>query len=90
MVTKQPIPALSAAQLRAARGWLGLSQQDLADACLVNRRTIAEFERGATVPHDRTLLDLQRALEDRGIELLFEKGVAVGIRLSAAAAVKTG
>jgi transcriptional regulator with XRE-family HTH domain len=89
-MTKQPIPALSAAQLRAARGWLNLSQQDLADACLVNRRTIAEFERGASVPHDRTLLDLQRALEDRGIELLFENGVAVGIRLSAAAAVKTG
>jgi transcriptional regulator with XRE-family HTH domain len=90
MMTKHPVPALSPPQLRAARGWLNLSQQDLADACLVNRRTIAEFERGATVPHDRTLLDLQRALEDRGIELLCENGVAVGIRISARAVATPG
>lgn len=74
------LPRLSPAQLRAARGWLNLSQRDLAQTCAVNVKTIAEFERGASVPYDRTLRDIQRALEEFGVELLFEGGVAVGMR----------
>jgi len=49
----------------------------------VHRRTIAEFERGASVPHGRTLRDIRRALEDREVELLYENGIAVGLRVRA-------
>jgi len=83
MIAKDDTPSLTPAQPRAARGWLNFSQQDLADICLVHRRTIAEFERGASVPHDRTLRDIRRALEDRGVELLYENGIAVGLRVRA-------
>ena len=70
-------------QISAARGWLGLSQQDLADLTGVSKRTISHFEAGDRLPHDRTLRDLQIALERKGIEFLFENGRGVGIRAKA-------
>ena len=70
---------ISAAQSRAARAWLNITQQDLADRSLVHKKTIADFERGASVPHDRTLRDLSRALEELGIEFLFDGARARGV-----------
>lgn len=67
-------------QTRAARAWLSLSQEDLAKEVQVAKRTIADFERGATVPHDRTLRDIRVTLERLGADFLFEDGVGVGIR----------
>jgi transcriptional regulator with XRE-family HTH domain len=58
---------LTAGQLRAARGLLGLSQRDLAGLSKVSRATIADFEAGKRQPYPRTLVDLQRALEAAGI-----------------------
>jgi predicted transcriptional regulator len=72
MVTKE--------QIRAARGWLGISQDALAEASGVAKRTIAHFESGTRAPHERTLRDIQKALEERGIEFLFDGGEGVGIR----------
>ena len=68
-------------QLRAARAWLNMSQQQLAAAAKVGKRTIADFERGATLPHERTLRDLQEALVGLGIEFQFDGSVGVGIRV---------
>ncbi|MBS0248399.1 MAG: helix-turn-helix transcriptional regulator [Proteobacteria bacterium] len=68
-------------QCRAARAWLGLSQEELAEISKVSARTIAHFEAGNRVPHDRTLRDLQVALEEMGIEFLFEGNKGVGVRL---------
>jgi transcriptional regulator with XRE-family HTH domain len=68
-------------QLRAARAWLGLSQDDLAKLSKVASKTIKNFERGASVPYERTLRDIQKALEDLGIEFVFEEEEGVGIRL---------
>ena len=73
-------------QLRAARAWLNLSQQDLASAAKVGKRTIADFERGATIPHERTLRDVEQTLTALGIEFQFEGSVGVGVRASRAAA----
>ncbi len=73
-------------QLRAARAWLGMTQQDLANASMVDKKTIARFELGASVPHDRTLRDLRVALEARGVEFLFEGAVGVGLRVKGYAA----
>lgn len=67
-------------QLRAARAWLSLSQEELASETGVARATIANFENGHSVPQPRTLRDLQHALEVLGIEFLFDGNVGVGIR----------
>ena len=72
---------VNAQQIRAARGWLGLSQDDLAKLSGVAKRTIARFELDLSVPYDRTLRDLQACLEAKGIEFLFDGTKGVGIRL---------
>ena len=81
MTTSPESPLITPAQSRAARAWLNISQHELADRSLVSRRAIAEFERGASVPFDRTLRDIQRALEARGIEFLFDEQRAIGLQL---------
>jgi transcriptional regulator with XRE-family HTH domain len=72
---------LNAQQIRAARGWLGLSQEELAQLSGVAKRTIARFEQEISVPYERTLRDLQQCLEERGIEFLFDGPRGVGIRI---------
>ena len=71
---------LNKAQVRAARSWLNISQDELAQASGVAKRTIILIEQGTSSSHDRTLRDLQIALEQQGIEFLFENGRGVGIR----------
>lgn len=46
---------------------LGWSQDQLAAASKVAKATIANFEAGKRSPYDRTLLDIQEALETGGI-----------------------
>jgi transcriptional regulator with XRE-family HTH domain len=72
---------LNKEQLRAARGWLGLSQNEVAQMSKVATKTIKNFERGASIPYERTLRDIQKAIEDRGIEFVFDGEEGVGIRL---------
>ena len=49
---------ISAGQLRAARGILGWSQADLAEAAKIGRATIADFKSGKRDPYVRTLDEL--------------------------------
>jgi transcriptional regulator with XRE-family HTH domain len=67
-------------QLRAARAWLGLSQEKVAKISKVAPQTIKNFERGASVPYERTLRDIQKALEKRSIEFMFDGAQGIGIR----------
>ncbi|MGY6249813.1 helix-turn-helix domain-containing protein [Bosea thiooxidans] len=71
---------LNRMQLKAARAWLDLSQDELAAVSGVAKRTIARIELGSAVSYDRTIRDLQTTLEQKGIEFLFENGRGVGIR----------
>lgn len=71
---------MDAAQCRAARALLGWSQDELAGASSVNKKTIADFERGARQPFDRTLRDLREALEAAGIQFVSENGGGAGVR----------
>ena len=71
--------SFSPAQCRAARALIKWSQADLAAASKVATKTIANFELGKRVPRDRTLADIQRALEAAGIE--FEDESRSGVRL---------
>lgn len=77
----QPPGIVNARQIRAARAWLGWSQQQLADASTVAKRTVirAEQEGGEQAVQLRTLRDLQRALEDGGVRFLFSDGNGIGV-----------
>jgi len=72
---------------RAARGLLNWTQNDLKVASGVATKTIADYERGARVPYDRTLRDLRAAFEAAGIE--FTNGNAPGLRLKVQRASRT-
>jgi transcriptional regulator with XRE-family HTH domain len=60
---------------------LSWSQHQLETASQVAKKTIADFERGARVPYDRTLKDLRRALEAAGVEFIDANGGGPGVRL---------
>ena len=68
-------------QCRAARALLGWSQDQLAEAAKVAKATIANFEAGKRVPYDRTLADLQAALEKAGVQFIPQNGGGAGVRL---------
>ena len=73
---------VSAAQVRAARGLLDISQQDLADLSKVSVRTIVQFERGSKPASDSILQVLKLSLEAAGIEFIPENGGGPGVRSS--------
>jgi len=67
-------------QCRAARGWLGWSQVELAKQANVSLRAVAAFERGEQTPRPNNLIAMRRVIEAAGIRLLFDKtGTAAGI-----------
>jgi transcriptional regulator with XRE-family HTH domain len=69
------------AQCRAARALLGWSQGQLAASSKVSTKTIADFEREARKPYDRTLADVRRALEAAGVA--FTNDDEPGVKLKA-------
>ncbi|MGD9617442.1 MAG: helix-turn-helix domain-containing protein [Alphaproteobacteria bacterium] len=71
---------MSPEQSRAARGWLGWSQTELARRASVSLSTIRDFETGARTPIANNLAAMQRALESAGIQFVFSpNGEAAGI-----------
>ena len=71
---------MSPEQVRAARGWLGWSQKELADRSQVSLSTVHEFERGLRKPIANNVTAIRRALETGGVILLFdEAGSPTGI-----------
>ena len=73
--------SLTSAQCRAARALLDWSQGDLASAAKVATKTLADFERGNRTPYERTLADIQAALEAAGAIFIDENGEGPGVRL---------
>ena len=72
--------AISRDQCRAARALLEWTQDRLAEASSVSKKTLADFEAGKRTPYDRTLADIQRTLESAGLEFIPENGGGAGIR----------
>jgi transcriptional regulator with XRE-family HTH domain len=68
-------------QCRAARGLLGWSQADLAQAALVGVVTVRQFETGAHDPRRLTLHAIRSALEAAGVEFIDKNGGGPGVRL---------
>jgi transcriptional regulator with XRE-family HTH domain len=71
--------ALTPKQCRAARGWLGWSQQELAARARVGLSTVKLLERGGNlIP--ATAEAIRRAVEDAGVRPVFgEDGRPTGI-----------
>lgn len=63
---------MSPEQCRAARAWLGWSQQDLAKRANVGLSTVKDYENGLRKPIANNLNALQSALESGGISLTFD------------------
>jgi predicted transcriptional regulator len=57
-------------QCRMARAGLHMSQVELARRAGVAPATIAEFEKGCRIPYGRTVRDIQRVLEEAGINFV--------------------
>jgi ribosome-binding protein aMBF1 (putative translation factor) len=72
---------MSPEQCRAARAWLGWSQQKLAERAHVGLSTVKDFERGDRKPMLNNLEAMRRAIEIAGIVLIEETGSPVGIRV---------
>lgn len=71
--------AMTAEQCRAARGWLGMTQQALADEAKVGLSTVKTFESGITAPIANNLNAIKKAFEARGVTMVWRDGSAVGI-----------
>ena len=72
---------ITARQCRAARGLLGISQRDLAEAASVSLSAILDFETGTRNPRPATLAALRRAFEDAGVLFIPVNGGGQGVRL---------
>jgi len=70
---------MSPEQCRAARGWLGWTQQKLADQAKVGLSTLRDFEGRRRKPITNNLAAIKRALEAAGVE--FTDGDVPGVRM---------
>jgi transcriptional regulator with XRE-family HTH domain len=80
-VSSASVTTISARQCRAARGLLGWSQDQLAEAAKVARATIANFETGKSLPVTNNLAAIRSALEDAGVRFIPENGGGDGVRM---------
>ena len=75
------IDGILASQVRAARGLLAWSQDQLAESSGVPKRTIARLELNEGGSHKSTLAAIRTALEAAGVEFITENGGGPGVRL---------
>jgi transcriptional regulator with XRE-family HTH domain len=64
-------------QIVAARGLLGMTQEELAKLAEVGRTTLNAFEQGLRTPRPQTVEAIRRVLEERGI--VFTNGRNPGV-----------
>ncbi|MFT8643209.1 helix-turn-helix domain-containing protein [Gluconacetobacter sp.] len=73
--------AILPAQIRAGRALIGWTQERLAVACGLPKRTIARIELAEGNPRLTTLTAIRTALETAGVEFIAENGGGAGVRL---------
>jgi transcriptional regulator with XRE-family HTH domain len=72
---------MNAAQSRAARGLLQLSQGDLAKAAGVGLSTVVDFELSRRAVSEKAIVAIRAALEAAGVEFIPPNGSGAGVRL---------
>jgi transcriptional regulator with XRE-family HTH domain len=74
---------ISGAQIRAARGLLGISAAELADEIGISLRTLQRFEAVDGLPdaRSRNLFQIKAALEKRGVTFLGDPSTEPGVQL---------
>jgi transcriptional regulator with XRE-family HTH domain len=72
---------LSAAQVRGARGFLGWSARELADAAQLGLSTIQRLEAGGSITA-ANMAAIRGAMERAGVEFIAENGGGAGVRLA--------
>jgi len=79
-VAKNGDSALTPEQSRAARGWLGWSQTELARRANISISTVRDFETGRRTPIANNVEAMRRAIQSAGLRLIFDRnGAAAGI-----------
>jgi len=73
--------AILPAQVRAGRALIGWTQDRLAEASGLPKRTIARIELADGSPRAATLTAIRTALESAGVEFVPENGGGAGVRL---------
>ncbi|MFT8418620.1 MAG: helix-turn-helix transcriptional regulator [Acetobacter sp.] len=68
-------------QIRAARGLLDWTRDQLVMASGVPKSTLVRAETEATTPRQSTLSAIRTALETAGVEFIAENGGGAGVRL---------
>jgi transcriptional regulator with XRE-family HTH domain len=68
--------SISPGQIKAARGLLDWTRDDLALACCVSPKTVAKLENGEKISLAR-VIEIRKSLEGRGIEFVGNKGVVL-------------
>jgi len=68
---------ISGLQIRAARGLLDLSADELGKGVGLRRAAIHKLESGAVQPRAKNLADIVKFLEESGVEFIGERGVAL-------------
>ena len=79
-IIKEQNSIMNAAQVRAARGLIGMSQAELAKISGVSHPTIKRIETGGDARMS-TIQALRVALEAAGVEFIAENGGGPGVRL---------
>lgn len=79
---------VTSAQIRAARGLLDISQQELADLSKVSLRTIVQIERDSKPASASIVQALVLSLKAAGIEFIPENGGGPGVRLARSSKTK--
>ena len=74
------ISQVTPSQVRAARGLLGWTLRDLAEASGIHRNTINSFETGRYAGKPETLAAIRKALEKAGVQFLNHKRPGVRMK----------
>lgn len=77
---------ITPALCRAARGWFGWTQPDLAMRAKVGLSTVRDFETGSRIPIQNNRAAIQRAFEEAGTALIIKDNQPIGLDFSEAIA----
>jgi transcriptional regulator with XRE-family HTH domain len=81
MSTKNVDRVVLAAQVRAARALLGITQTQLAKAAKLGLSTVVDFEKARREVSAEAVQSMKLALEKAGVEFIPENGGGAGARL---------